>query len=74
MVRVASIPFNIGMRTSITTTSGCSSAARPDRFQSVGRLPDNLHIRGLLQQLARAFPDNFMILGQQYFYHHWKLS
>ena len=44
MRRVASMPSIVGMRTSITTTSGRSRSNRADRVGAVDRLADDLEV------------------------------
>ena len=43
--RVASMPSTLGMRTSMSTTSGCSSRASATGLDAVGRLADDLDAR-----------------------------
>ena len=65
MVRVASMPFRRGRRTSITITSGLDAGGQFDGFQPVGCLANHLHVGGLFQQLARALAHDLVVFGQQ---------
>ena len=54
-----------GMRMSISTTSGRSSAVSSDRLPPVCGLADHLDVRLRVEDHAKAAPDERLVVGEQ---------
>ena len=65
MRRVASMPSTPGIRTSISTTSGCSALHERDGLGAVARLADHLHVLLGLEDHAEAAADERLVVGDQ---------
>ena len=63
--RAASMPFNAGMATSITTTSGVCSLGQRHGVAPVGGIGDHLEAGLAFEQQAQALADHGVIVGQQ---------
>ena len=63
--RVASTPSMPGIRTSISTTSGCSAAASATASRAVGRLADDLEVGLGLEDHAEAHAQQLLVVDEQ---------
>ena len=63
--RVASMPSSSGMRTSISTTSGCEAPRLRDRLEPVGGLADDLDVLLGLEDHAEARPHERLVVDDQ---------
>ena len=65
MAAVAGIPSMPGIRTSISTTSGCRADAMRDAGRPVAGLADHLDVRLGLQDQPEAHPEQGLVVDQQ---------
>ena len=63
--RVASMPFNSGIATSMTTMSGRSSSASCDGLAAVAGFADDLHVGLRAEDHLEALADHRVIVSQQ---------
>jgi hypothetical protein len=53
-----------GIRTSSSTTSGCSRRIAAKRFLAVGGFGDDVHVAGEREQRSNALPDERLIVDE----------